>query len=170
MPAIDGLVVCGTRGGYTFEQVQRPSPEHGCPEGTLPCSANSPENTVCYPEEELENCPITEIAIVDRTYGDSLKNNTAYTVVDYKTWDESKRYLVYSKAVKDSLPITTTVLDRQPCLDPTKTSSRTSFYVTELDRKEQCVDDKGDFVYDPRYVEVGDQISEFNLQEKYGVI
>ena len=41
-----------------------------------------------------------------------MKNNTAYTVVDYKTWDESKRYLVYSKTVKDSLPITTTVLDR----------------------------------------------------------
>ena len=112
MPAIDGLVVCGTRGGYTFEQVQRPSPEDGCPEGTSACSANSAENTVCYPQEELANCPITEIAIVNQTHGDSLKNDDAYTVVDYKTSDESKRYLVYSKTVKDSLPITTTVLDR----------------------------------------------------------
>ena len=84
-------------------------------------------------------------------------------MLDYKTWDQTKRYLVYSKTVKDSLPITTTVLDRQPCLDPTKTSSRTSFYVTELDRKDQCKDDKGDFVYDPRYIEVGDRISEFKL-------
>ena len=84
-------------------------------------------------------------------------------MLDYKTWDQTKRYLVYSKHVKDSLPITTTVLDRKPCLDPRKTSSRTSFYVTELDRKDQCVDDRGDFVYDPRYIEVGDQVSEFKL-------
>ena len=66
MPGIDGLVICGTRGGQTFEKVQRPSVEGVCPEGTYPCSLNSPENTVCYPPDNGASiCPITEIAIVN---------------------------------------------------------------------------------------------------------
>ena len=50
------------------------------------------------------------------------------------------------------------MIDRAPCLDPTKTSSRSSFFVTELDRAEVCKDD-----YDLRYNLVGDEISEFEL-------
>ena len=57
------------------------------------------------------------------------------------------------------------MIDRAPCLDPTKTSSRSSFFVTELDRAEVCKDD-----YDLRYNLVGDEISEFELQEQNGII
>ena len=144
MPGIDGIVICGKTGGQSFEQVRRPDFDtESCPEGTKACSTvTSLANTVCYPEDQHEaNCPITEMVILDEGTGDSLKINSAYTVLEYRPYDSSKKYLAYSKTVKDNLPITSTRLERQPCLDPTKTSSRTSFFVTELDRKETCTND-----------------------------
>ena len=62
------------------------------------------------------------------------------------------------------------MIDRQPCLNPSETSARSEFFVTELDRAETCTDERDEFVYDPRYSEVGNPISEFDLQEEYGII
>ena len=58
--------ICGIRGGDPFVSVKRPLLETGeCPSGTKPCSRNTtPDNTVCYPEEEHEaKCPITKILV-----------------------------------------------------------------------------------------------------------
>ena len=62
------------------------------------------------------------------------------------------------------------MIDREPCLKPSETSARSKFFVTELDRAEKCTDENDEFEYDPRYIEVGNPISEFDLQEEYGII
>ena len=85
--------------------------------------------------------------------------------------DENKMYLVYSKKLADSLPITTTVIDRKPCLDPTQVSTHASFYPTELDRGDFCQIGYHGLEYDPRYTEVvGESITEFELQIENGII
>ena len=91
-------------------------------------------------------------------------------MLDYRVDDPTRRYLVYSKHIKDNLPLTTTVLDARPCINPTQTSSLSQFYPTELDRTEICEDDEGDFLFDPRYIYVGESISEFDLKDQNGVI
>ena len=51
MDSIEGTMICGTRGGVNFMNLQRRDIEtEKCPEGTSPCStATSPDNTACYP-------------------------------------------------------------------------------------------------------------------------
>ena len=61
-----GKYICGIRGGRNFLDVQRydlESGENGCPPGMSPCSnMTSPENTVCYETDALEDkCPITDM-------------------------------------------------------------------------------------------------------------
>ena len=52
---------------------------------------------------------------------------------------QEDRYLIYSKIATDTLPITTTSISDQPCLNPTQTSSPRNYYPTELDRlPEEC--------------------------------
>ena len=99
-----------------------------------------------------------------------MKGDDTYTVIDFQDWNTAQRYLVYSTNSTDNLPLTTTMIDREPCLKPSETSSRSKFFVTELDRAEKCIDENDEFDYDPRYMEVGNPISEFDLQEEYGII
>ena len=61
-------VICGKRGGFSFENVIRPEDYTGlCPEGTSACSnVTSPKNTVCYRKDQHQSdCPITGIWIID---------------------------------------------------------------------------------------------------------
>ena len=37
-----------------------------------------------------------------------MKSDEAVTILDYRIDDPTRRYLVYSKTIKDRLPITTT--------------------------------------------------------------
>ena len=108
--------------------------------------------------------------IVDEATGNSRKNDGTYEVLDFQEGDSAQRYLVYSKNSSNNLPLTTTMIDRKPCLKPSGTSARSKFFVTELDRTEKCTDENDEFEYDPRYMEVGSPISEFDLQEEYGII
>ena len=73
-------------------------------------------------------------------------------------------YLVYSKAIKDSLPITTTSIGPKPCIDPTLISSDTSFYPLEVDKTFKCYD------LDPHFTQLVEVGTEFEIQEEYDVI
>ena len=73
-------------------------------------------------------------------------------------------YLVYSKAIKDSLPITTTSIGSKPCKDPTLISSDPSFYPLEIGRTSKCYD------LDPHFTQLIEVGTEFDIQEEYGVI
>ena len=70
MTQLEGVTICGRRGGEPFLNTQRPSSDGLCPGKTVPCSrATSPENTICVEQKESEcgiadNCPITEIRLV----------------------------------------------------------------------------------------------------------
>ena len=51
--------------------------------GTTPCSnASSPLNTICYPTDRHDLCPVTQIFITDEAQGNDLKNDVAFTVLD----------------------------------------------------------------------------------------
>ena len=170
--SIYGKTFCGRRNGEPFETVIRPDLDtRECPTGTTPCSLKtSPDNTVCYPPESHgELCPITEVFVASTDEGDGYKNNPDYTVVDYHEDEPDYRYVVYSKTMADSLPITTTAIDREPCLNPTQASTYGRFYPTELSRGDSCQDYRG-VVHDPRYVSFGETITEYDFQDESGVL
>ena len=108
-----------------------------------------------------------------------MKSDEAMTVIDYRIDDPTRRYLVYSKTIKDGLPITTTHFGFQPCmkhesalyvrLNFLKNEER-EFYPTELDREKVCKNETGVLLTDPRYQLVGESISEFDLQQAAGII
>ena len=59
-----------------------------CPEGTTPCSnATAPLNTICYPIERHDLCPVTQVFIADERQGNDFKNDAAYTVLDLDETD-----------------------------------------------------------------------------------
>lgn len=48
MADLDGVKICGKRGGKPFVDAIRPNSDGDCPSNTVPCSAyTSPENTIC---------------------------------------------------------------------------------------------------------------------------
>jgi hypothetical protein len=48
--------------------VIRPDFFGACPQGTSKCSTStSIDNTLCYPDAELADCPITFVKLVDST-------------------------------------------------------------------------------------------------------
>ena len=70
MTKLEGVSICGRRGGRPFFDTLRPDIDGECPAKTVPCSQNtSPENTICIEQDKTENeimdfCPITEIKLV----------------------------------------------------------------------------------------------------------
>ena len=104
MTDLQGVKVCGRRGGKPFVDVQRPTSDGNCPSNTVPCSrATSPENTICIEANEFESgipvdCPITDVKLIGSRQADFL-DPTFYRILDFKQYK-----LVYSKNA-DSLPI-----------------------------------------------------------------
>lgn len=83
---------------------------------------------------------------------------------------QEDRYLIYSKIATDSLPITTTSISSQPCLNPTQSSNQKNYYPTELDRlPEDCSEYLGE-KYDNRFTNTGLQLSQYELQSTSHVI
>ena len=84
MSKIGEKTICGKRSGTPFANVTRPEIETGlCPEGTTPCSnTTAPVNTICYPTERHDLCPVTQVFIADETQGNDYKNDELYTVLD----------------------------------------------------------------------------------------
>ena len=74
----------------------------------MACSnATSPSNTICVTEQEREEglCPINHIDMIERNQASTL-DLSIYSVEDFS--DELA--LVYSKTLRDALPITSTKL------------------------------------------------------------
>ena len=67
MTELEGVSICGRRGGLPFVDTLRPNSDGQCPPNTVPCSRNtSIDNTICVEQDEsecgiLDKCPITEI-------------------------------------------------------------------------------------------------------------
>ena len=75
--------------------------EGACPENYQPCIADaSPANTLCYKEDEMENCPITEIMMVLSNLS-SKYSDVGYTIVPFN----STTSVAYTTQT-DSLPPT----------------------------------------------------------------
>jgi len=114
-----GTRICGTRGGDPFVNVTRVEQNGKCPKGTMACGrGQSPENTVCYPPEDLmTSCPITDIDIVEEPYAHELYIKGSHLSLPLP---ESKA-LVFSKTT-DSLPLTSFKIENAPCLQTEQVS------------------------------------------------
>lgn len=52
-------MLCGKRGGLPYKDVVRVDNAGDCPNNTMACSKfTNAADTICYPEGELNNCPI----------------------------------------------------------------------------------------------------------------
>ena len=87
-----------------------------------------------------------------------LNSNESYSVIDLFQNDTQDMYLVYSKSIKDNLPITTTYVGSKPCKDPTLISSDTSFYPVEVGKTFKCYD------LDPHFTQVVEVGTEYDIQ------
>ena len=77
--------ICGKHGGDTFEQVNRPALNGSCEDkNLLPCISDAPADvTICYaPELLAENCPITDIAIIENAVEEEFVTN-GYSVISF---------------------------------------------------------------------------------------
>ena len=78
MTSISDRKACAKRGGPTFLETVRVSPDTGyCPRGYVPCSAyTSLTDTVCVKEYEKEHeCPIIDLFVVHETIKPYLEAN-----------------------------------------------------------------------------------------------
>lgn len=149
MNIINDKYVCGTRGGINFRDVQRPDAQtKECPSGTKPCSAStSPENTLCYPEADLANCPITGMTL-----------NSAMAVTLSKN--------------ADSLPITSFKVEAKPCAKPDEQSKdeKAEYHPFENGDDNECTEDKmSKKTFDDRYAKLT-TVNQFQLQKSSGVL
>ena len=120
---------------------------------------------VCYPLERHDLCPVTQVFIADEAQGNDLKNDAAYTVLDFDEINPQNRFLVYSK-LYDSLPIVNTVFDMQPCMDPNNSTRTTPFYPLERDRGKACTESS----IDPGFSEVGYSATLYDLYQENRII
>ena len=94
-----------------------------CPFGTEPCSEDtSPPNTVCYlPVLHKSSCPITSVTFIskrDAMIQKLLNKDDESKVIQY----QPDSYLRYSKTEGDNLPLTSTIVGQQPCVDKSQSS------------------------------------------------
>ena len=124
MGQFDGHRICGKRGGDAFKDVTRPDSSGQCPEDMQPCSSKtSVENTVCYPENDLDfSCPITDIDIVGSNEATQKQGHSASA---YEAEPFGEVFVIWSKDV-DSLPITGIRIGGQPCSQPWKSGDMSS--------------------------------------------
>lgn len=130
----------------------------------------SPENTICYPPDQLSYlCPITSIKFVDSEgivpYQSDAENYTVKPI-------NADKYLVYSKTSTDNLPIVKTSVDAStPCFNP-EIISMGSLYPLEMDNEmSTCEFDlllQTDV--DNRFTDTGGQVSEYDVQNDSGVL
>ena len=137
-----GSRICGTRSGTPFVDAIRVDESGKCPDGTKPCSSNtSLQNTICYPPEDLDSsCPITDIDIIEMSGAETKKKsrNNGDNVIQL----DSSHAITYSKD-RDSLPITTIIVDEQPCIRNSynfMSAESTKFLPYEIMRTDECME------------------------------
>jgi len=111
---IDGIRVCGERGGPTFMEVERNQnmdTADNCPAGLVACGTNQIENTWCVTDASL--CPVTKIQFIE------ADEKQTYEGQGFTVRQEGGKTLAFSKDSKWDLPIISTKIARnEPCLDP----------------------------------------------------
>ena len=130
------------------------------------------ENQICYEaNDHAAKCPITALKFVSKSEATSkYQPDAAWTVVDFT----STHSVVYSKAL-DNLPVTKSLIETRPCLDPKFTSTTPDyfFYELEIDRLSAgCppLEEYSDQQFDTRFEKAGFQIDQKTLQDKSGVL
>ena len=69
MTQLNGMILCGKRGGKSFINQTRVRPyKRTCANGLLPCSFHTSQtDTICVaPERKAEDCPILDIAFITK--------------------------------------------------------------------------------------------------------
>ena len=65
MDNLGGYKVCGKRGGASFLNAVRPNKDLECPDSYMLCDPTSQDSNsvICVQEDDLDNCPITDITL-----------------------------------------------------------------------------------------------------------
>ena len=132
-----GKYICARRGGKPFytEDIRLDPENFTCSEKR--CSqTTSNDNTVCYPEEDhATSCPITDIKILPTQDQKSLP-------LHYQVHNFTDSLLLAFSRDFDGMPLVNATLQFLPCMKADEFKSRdpkmTTFYPTELDRKDGC--------------------------------
>jgi len=82
MTKFAGVNFCGTRGGQSFLNAERPDPTtKECKDGYTACSEEtSPDNTICVQDGQEKLCPITYLKFVDSDKVAKYENDTDVSV------------------------------------------------------------------------------------------
>ena len=124
MTSISDRKACAKRGGPTFLETVRVSPDTGyCPRGYVPCSAyTSLTDTVCVKEYEKEHeCPIIDLFVVHETIKPYLEaNGFTVTSVGYPQMGGYQTFIAFSKTttrqeVTQEPVISTAMNSIKPC-------------------------------------------------------
>lgn len=117
---------------------------------------------------DLGECPITDIRFLPAT------SRATYEPFDwYKIQDINNMILVTNKR-SNSLPITGTILEQTPCMissEVSQTNAGADFYPLEVSRENICPPEQvTSLQFDPRYINAGMSVTEFDLQQTSGVL
>ena len=139
--------ICGVLGGLDFANVTRPDANNVCPTGLDPCSFETDANsTICYQEgSAATTCPITDISFMTST----ASVPSSYGIVAFNDTTN----IVFSRMASNNLPITTTRVEYQPCMDPfyQSNSPGKKFYGTELMQSGCSKEKNTGLTSDPRF-------------------
>ena len=83
----DGVRLCAKSGSFAFQDFKQISPgETECPIDFVACSEDtSLENTLCVKESKKEECPITEIRIIQNSQLETFSKTTDNVWIEAKT-------------------------------------------------------------------------------------
>jgi hypothetical protein len=124
-----------------------------CPDGMTRCSPfTSANNTICTVDKD--DCPVTYLSFkawrdLDKFNFDASGSADKGPLYEVQGFNEFNA-IVTSKQV-DSLPITSTRIDHNPCMDPTIQTTR-GIYQLEIQRYTQCpIEENSGLNFDSRY-------------------
>ena len=177
LEVVEGNRICGKSLGPSFVNAMRPDPKTlKCPDSYSPCSANtSPDNTICYrtSQDRDKSCPITKILFKNFN---TKEEATAWAAADAYDWDledydkDENVWMLWTKDA-DSLPITNTALESQPCMSPTEDSTYDYYkpWNNEKKKKGCSTSITNGLKNDPRYIDTGIATNLWELHEDNNV-
>lgn len=118
---------------------------------------------------EKDECPITKIEFVLNSQVSTFKANSPYT---WKDEDYDSNYHILWSKDYDSLPVSNTALEKNPCMNPTESSIYDGFqkYPGERGIKSCTHSVTNGLTNDPRYINTGIRTNLGNLHADNGVI
>lgn len=161
LPRVYSNLICGARGGDTFEKAVRPDLKGECPDGYYKSHEGTLNNVICLKNSDPQ--PISNIMLLEPN-SDTPPGYTELVLTDgYR--------LAFTKT-SDSLPmIRFRLTEHEVCADKsqyTKTPGRGLYKLINTNNYYSCSNKLGGVYYDNRYLRIG-EVRESRLFNDNGV-